>query len=140
MGVAEEVGSEFIVAGGEATAVLQAAEPALDGVAALVEGVAEAALPTTVAFRRDVGDRALILDQISDADAVVGAVGMDDATPGQGCKQMLGSPAVRRLPRRQQEGERSALPFGDSMGLGVAAAPADADRLNVRAPFSPAAE
>ena len=69
MGVAEEVGSEFIVADGEATAVLQAAEPALDGVAALVEGVAEAALPTTVAFRRDVRDRALILDQISDADA-----------------------------------------------------------------------
>lgn len=46
MYVAEEVGGEFVVAGGEAAAVFQAAEHALDGVAALVEGFAEAAFPT----------------------------------------------------------------------------------------------
>ena len=43
MDVAEEVGGEFVIAGGEAPAVLEAAEHALNGVAALVEGLAEAA-------------------------------------------------------------------------------------------------
>ena len=55
MDVAEEVGGEFVVTGSEAAAVLEAAEHALDGVAALVEGLAEAAFPAPVAFGRDVG-------------------------------------------------------------------------------------
>jgi hypothetical protein len=37
----------------------------------------------TVAFGRDVGDRALFLDQVTDAVVVIGAVGVDDAAPGQ---------------------------------------------------------
>ena len=43
MDVAEEVGGESVVAGGEAAAVLHAAEHALDRIAAFVEGLAEAA-------------------------------------------------------------------------------------------------
>ena len=42
--------------------MLEAAEHALDSVAALVEGFAEAAFPAPVALGRDVGDRALLLD------------------------------------------------------------------------------
>ena len=79
MDVAEEVGGEFVVAGGEVAAVLETAEHALDGVAALVEGLAEAAFPAPVALRRDVGDRVLLLDQVTDAVAVIGAVGVDEA-------------------------------------------------------------
>ena len=79
MDVAEEVGGEFVVAGSEAAAVLETAEHALDGVAALVETFAEAAFPASVALGRDVGDRALLLDQVTAAVAVVGAVGVDDA-------------------------------------------------------------
>ena len=41
MDVAEEVGSELVVAGSEATTVFQAAEHALDGVATLVEDLAD---------------------------------------------------------------------------------------------------
>ena len=83
MDVTEEVGGEFVVASGEALAVLEAAEHALDGVAAFAEGLAEAAVPKTVAFGRDVGDRALLLDQIANAVAVVGAVGVHGTVPWQ---------------------------------------------------------
>jgi len=80
--VAEEVGGEFVVAGGEASAVLEPAEHAFNGVAALVERFAEAAFPAAVALGRNVGDRALSLDQIADAVAVVGAISVDDTAPG----------------------------------------------------------
>ena len=140
MDVAEEVGGEFVVAGGEAAAVFQAAEHALYGVAALVEGLAEAAFPDAVALGRDVGDRALFLDQFADAVAIIGTIGVDDAATGQCTQQVLGGAAVGGLSRRQQEGERSALAIGDGVDLGVATAPADADRLEVRPPFPPAAE
>ena len=48
--------------------------------------------------------------------------------------------AVGGLPRRQQEGEWSALPIGDGMDFGVSTASVDADRRVVRPPFPPAAE
>ena len=140
MDVSEEVGCELVVAGCEATAVLETAEHALDGVAALVEAFAEAAFPASVALGRDVGDRALLLDQIADAVAVIGAVGVDETAWPQSDQQMLGRLAVGGLARRQQEGERSALAVGDGMDLGVAPAPADPDRLGMRPPFPPAAE
>lgn len=79
MDVAEEVVRELVVACGEPSAVLEAAEHALDGVAALVEGFAEAAFPAPVGLGRDVGNRTLFLDQVADAVAVVGAVGVDNA-------------------------------------------------------------
>ncbi len=140
MDVAEEVCSELVVAGGEATAVLEAAEHALDGVAALIEGLAEAAFPATVRLGWYVGDRTLVLDDVADAVAVIGAVGVNDAAPRQRCQQLLGGPAVGRLSRRQQEGERAALPVGDGMNLGVATPATDPDRLAVGPPFPPAAE
>lgn len=140
MDVAEEVGGKLVVASGEAPAVLEAAEHPLDGVATLVEGLAEAAFPAPIALGRDIGNGTLILDQVADAVAVVGTIGMDDAAPGQRCQQLLRRPAVGGLTRRQQEGEWSALAIGDRVDLGVASAPADADRLAVRPPFPPAAE
>ena len=53
---------------------------------------------------------------------------------------MLGRLAVCGLARCQQEGERPALVVGDGVDLGVATAPADPDRLEVRPPFPPAAD
>ncbi len=79
MYVAEEVGCEPVVAGGQAPAVLQTAEHAFDGVAAFVEAAAEAAFPEPIGLGRDVRDGALVLDQAPYAVAVIGAVGMDDA-------------------------------------------------------------
>ena len=97
MDVAEEVGGELVIAGGEASAVLKAAEHALDGVAALVEGLAEAAFPAAVGFGRDVGDRALLLDEVADAVAVIGPVGVDDAARRQVRQQPLSRLAVLSL-------------------------------------------
>ena len=140
MDVAEEVGGKLIVASGDAAAVLEAAEHALDGVAALVEAAAEAAFPEPIGLGRDVRNGILTLDQAPDAVAVVGAVGMNDAARRQARQQLLGRLAVSGLARCQQEGERSALAVGDRVDLGVAATPADADRLMVSPPSPPAAE
>ncbi len=70
--------------------------------AASVEGLAKAGFPDAIALGRDVGDRALVLDQVADAVAVIGAVGMDNAAPGQGVQQVLGGAAVGGLAWRQQ--------------------------------------
>ncbi len=83
MYIAEEVGGELVIAGGEAAAVLEAAEHALYGVAALVESLAEAAFPAAIGFGRDVGDRSLLFDEVADAVAVVSAIGVNDAAQGQ---------------------------------------------------------
>ena len=102
MTVAEEVGGELVVAGGEASAVFEAAEHALDGVAALVEGLAEAAFPATIPLGWDVRDGTLILDQVSDAVAIIGTVCVDDAATGRassGCsaaRQSAACPGVSR--------------------------------------------
>ena len=96
MEFSEEVGGELVVAGGEATAVLETAQHALDSVAAPVVAFAEAAFPASVALGRDVGDRALLLDQIADAVAVIGPVGMDDAARRQPVQQMPGPASAGR--------------------------------------------
>ena len=66
--------------------------------------------------------------------------GLDDAARWQLVQQMLRRFAVGLLSRRQQKGGRPALAVGDGMDLGVAPAPADADRTEARPPFPPAAE
>lgn len=137
---AEEVVGDPIIAGCEASVVLEAAEHALDGVAALVERLAEAAFPKTGALRRDVRDGPLALDQVADAVGVVGRVGVDDAPLGQVGQQMLGRAAVGHLTGRQVEGEWPAITIGDGVDLGVAAAPAATDRLRVSPPLPPAAK
>ena len=96
MDIAEEVGGEFVVASGEAAAVLEAAEHPLNGVAAFVEGFAKAVFPAPVALGRDVGDRALLFDQVADAVAVIGAVGVTmqrDGRPTNRCSAVLQSAA-----------------------------------------------
>jgi len=137
---AEEVVGVPVIAGCKPPAVFKAAEHALDGVAALVEGLAEAAFPHTRALWRDVRDRALIFDQVADAVGVVGTVGVDDAPFGQVDQQMLGRTAIGRLARRQMKGEWAAIAVGDGVDLGVPATPTAADRLRVSPPLPPAAE
>lgn len=84
MYAAEEDGGGAVIARGEASAVLEAAEHALDRVASLVEAAAEAAFPASVGLGRDVGNSALLLDEVADTVGIIGAVGMDDAAGRQG--------------------------------------------------------
>ncbi len=111
-----------------ASTVFETAEHAFDGAAALVKRLAEAAFPALVGLGRDVGDRALLFDEVADAVAVIGPVGVDDAAHRQAHQQRLTGLAVGRRSRRHQEGERSFLAVDDGVDLGVAPAPADADR------------
>lgn len=140
MDAAKEDGSGAVIARGEASAVLEAAEHALDGVASLVEAAAEATSPASIGLGRDVGNGTLLLNQVADAVGVIGTVRMDDAPDRQAAQQRFGRSTVRGLTRRQVEGERLALGVGDGVNLGVAPAAADADRLAMRPPFPPAAD
>lgn len=81
---------ELVVAGGKASTVIAAAEHSFDSVATFVKGLAEAAFPDQLTLGRDVGNGILILNQVADTIAVVGAVGVDDAAPEQGREQALG--------------------------------------------------
>ena len=58
----EDVGAT-VISVGDAAAVLEAAEHALDGVSALLEGAAEARLPAALGLGRDVRDGLLARDQ-----------------------------------------------------------------------------
>ena len=147
MDVAEEVGGELVVAGGEAAAVLNAAEHSLDGVAAFVKGLAEAAFPAPVALGRDVGDRALLLDQVADAFAVIGAVGVTmqrDGRPTNRCSAVLQSAAWPGVSRKASGRLwRSVMAWTLSKSSGQAwccVRPGWLDRLVLRPPFPPPAE
>lgn len=77
------------MAGGDAAEVLQLGEGAFDEVALAVEPLAEARLPASVAFGRDVGRGAPVPDQLADAVSVVGLVGRHDGA----CAMALGQVA-----------------------------------------------
>lgn len=93
-----------------------------------------------IGFGRDIGDRALPLDQIADRIAVLGPVGKHDGVRRQIVEQPIGGAAVDHLTSGQQETERPAFAAGARMELAVAAAPADPGRLGERPPFPPPAE
>src|SRR5436190_21088717 len=61
----EEVHSIAVVASGDASEVLQAAEHALDGVAVAIEEWREAVLPLPICLWRDVWHRATPLDLLT---------------------------------------------------------------------------
>ena len=72
--IATKEASEFVVAGSDATELLDAAEKALDQVTVLVVIAIETALDTTMAARRDDGLDALIGEMLEDGIGIVGLV------------------------------------------------------------------
>src|SRR5437763_15640596 len=74
----EEVHGIAVVAGRDASEVLQAAEHALDGVAVAIEEWREAVLPLPICLWRDVWHRATLLDLLTDRISVVAIVGVQD--------------------------------------------------------------
>ena len=118
----EEVCGELVVAGGDTAEVLQLGEEALDQVALAIEALAEAGLPLAVAFGRDVGRGALVLDQFSDAVSVVGFVGQHDGARTKMVKQPVGDLPVVCLPCGQAEPDREPLGIDDDVDLGREAA------------------
>jgi hypothetical protein len=98
--------------------VLQLGEEPLDEVALAVEPLAEARLPAPVALRRDIGRRALILDQLADAIGVVGLVGQHDGSRAEMIEEAIGDLAAVRLPSGQAEPDREALGIDDDVDFG----------------------
>lgn len=114
----EEVDGETVVAGGDASEVLQAAEHALDGVPVPIEIGREAVLPDPVHLGRDVRHRALRLDGATDAVAVVALVGVQDPALRKTFEQRRSRCAISDLATRQQEGDRPAEGIGQGVDLG----------------------
>ena len=77
--------------------MLQLGEEALDEVALTVEPFAEAGLPAPVALWRDVGRRALILDQGTDAVSVVSFVCQQDSARAEVIERRVSDLPVMRL-------------------------------------------
>lgn len=114
----EEVGGELVVAGGDATEVLQFGEEPLDEVAVAVEALAEAGLPSAVAFRRDVGRGALFLDQLTDTVGIIRLVREHDGARAKVVEQRIGDLPVVCLPGGQAEPDREPLRVDDNVDFG----------------------
>ena len=114
----EEVGSELVVAGGDAAEVLQLGEEPLDQIALAVEAFAEAGFPFTVALRWDVGRGAFVLDQLADAVGIIGLVRQHDGARAEMVEQRVGDLPVVGLSSGQAEPDREALRVDDDVDLG----------------------
>src|SRR5436190_8299421 len=109
----EEVHSIAVVASGDPSEVLQAAEHALDGVAVAIEEWREAVLPLPICLWRDVWHRATPLDLLTDRISVVALIGAQDVAVRKPFEQHLSSGAVCYLFASEHEGKRAttrALP------------------------------
>ena len=130
----EEVLGELVVTGGDATEVLELAEEAFDQIAVTVERLAEAGFPFAIGFGRDVGHRALRLDQIADAIGVISLVGENDGARIETIKQAERGGSVVGLAGGQAEPDREALGIDDGVDLGREAA-AGATETMIQAPL-----
>ena len=114
---------ELVIAGGDATEVLELAEKALDLVALAVEGLAEAGLPFAVGLGGYIGHRALDLDQVADAVCIISLAGEHDRARLKAVEQVVSGRSVVRLARCQAEPDRETLPINDRVDLGRETAP-----------------
>lgn len=96
---------------------------ALDQVAFTIKYLAEAGFPFAIGFARDVGNRALRLDQIADAIGVISLVGQNDGARIETIKQAKRGGAVMGLAGGQAEPDREPLGIDDRVDLGREAAP-----------------
>lgn len=111
-----------IVAGGDSTPVLEAAEHVLDLVANPIERAVVAVLDLAGPARRDAGRDALVLERGPIAVAVVALVGDKNVGLGQRVEQGGGALVVADLAFSEQQCDGSALAVADGVQLGVQAA------------------
>ena len=111
-----------IVASGDSTPVLEAAEHVLDLVSNPIERAVVAVLDLAGLARRDAGSDALVLERGPIAVAVVALVGDVNVGLGQRVEQGGGALAVADLAFREQQRDGSALAVADGVQLGVQAA------------------
>ena len=112
----EEVACGFIVAGRDASALLEPCEQTLDVVAFAIQFFVVGALNFAVALGRNDGLTALIVDRLKHLVTVVALVG-DHLFRRQSLQQWRGLSDVVRLTRRQQKPYRVAETVAGRMDL-----------------------
>ena len=130
----EEVGSQLVVAGGDAAEVFELAEEALDRVALFVERAVEGALFGAIGSGLDDGSGAGLLDRVVEVLGVVGGVG-DDRSGSEAFDQFGGPQDLALLARAGDEPGRLARRIRRGVDLGAQAAARAPQPLGIRPPF-----
>ena len=103
--------------------MLELAEEPLDQIALAIEPLAEAWFPFAIGFGRNVGDRALGLDEVADAIGIIGFVREYDGALIETVEQMICRWPIMRLICCQAEPDREPLRVDDCVDFGREAAP-----------------
>jgi hypothetical protein len=133
-------GCELVVAGGDASPILEAAEHAFDKIALAIGNLIEGMMSFAGRIVRDDRNRAAFEKKATQTIAVVGGVGGQASawrnSGDQGCRD----PNVAEMARRHFDGDGASARIDDGVDLRGAAAARTANRLRFRPPFPPAAE
>ena len=136
----KEVAGELVVAGGDATEVLHAAEGALDDVAGLVGGRIEGMPVHPGDLVGDDGRGAARSQEAAQMVDIIGLVADQAAAWRRRSDERCRPFDVGDLAAGQEDGVRPTLAVDERVDLGRAPAPAAADRLLALPPFAPDAE
>ena len=134
-----EISGEFVVAGGDAPPILDAAKVVFDFVAPSVEAFGAISFLVSIAAARDDRQGAFILDLLSDFLAVVSLIGSDGEWWPWRVEHICNDLAVMDLSAGHGKVQRAALAVDNRMDFCGAATAADADRLILLPPFAPLA-
>jgi hypothetical protein len=134
----EEVPRKFVVAGCDASEVLEFVEETFDEVALTIDLGFDDAADSDVALRGDVRGRAGSLDQGDDRAGEVTAISDDLLRQRQPVDQCRKRRLVRRLAGCEEEPNRQAACIDDGMDLGAQSSTRTTDGV-IRAPFFPPA-
>ena len=113
----EEVPGEAVVAGGEASPVLHAAEHALDDVASAIGAAVKRVRPAPGAIGGDDDFRSLKFERSAQIVCIIGLVGEQPTRRCDAFEEMRGDGDVRDVAGCQDEGDRLALSVGQSVDL-----------------------
>lgn len=133
------VSGEFVVTGGDAPPIFDAAEVVLDLVPTPVNPLGAIGFLCGVASARNDWQSPFILDLLAHFLAIVGLVSGDSERRGCCIQNLFDDLAVMDLTARHDEVQRAALAVDDRVDFRAAPAPADADRLIFLPPFAPLA-
>lgn len=111
-----------IVAGCDATPVLDPAEHVFDAMSLLVEDIVIGRGFFAVFARRNAGRNPLFFQSIAEPVGVIAAIGQQFLGAWQTLEQLSGTLVVAHLARSQQEQQRPSQSIGDGVQLGIQAA------------------
>jgi hypothetical protein len=131
---------ELVVAGSDATPILEPTETTFDNVAAFVGFFVMMDFLFAIGFARDDGLDALLLEKGADRVGIVTFVGEELFDAGQEADAFLCHHAIGGIARREDERPGPAGRVDDRVDLAVAAAFRKPDRLKIRPPFPPLAQ